>query len=247
VGNSRAIITKEKTHLDLSQLNEAIASIFCPGPFGYFVIDFYDMSIISHSKNLRDVISISDDITLNSIIGAIHPDDMEFVGRAEKACLDYLYNKLGNEKLLKYKMNYCFRCRHPDGDYRMLSHQAIILTIDEKGGFAKCLNIITDISHLTSSNNNKISLIGINGEPSYLNLDIGYHEKVVEELSTRELQIVQMIADGYQSKEIAAKLNVSIHTVTTHRKNILAKSKVKSMSNLVSRCVQEGLIPKSRL
>lgn len=49
--NSREIIAREKTNLDLSQLNESIAAIFCPGPFCYFVIDFYDMSILSPGKN----------------------------------------------------------------------------------------------------------------------------------------------------------------------------------------------------
>jgi DNA-binding CsgD family transcriptional regulator len=241
--NSREIITKQKTNLELSHLNDSIAAIFCPGPFCYFVIDFYDMSIISPSKNLLDVIAISGEVTLNSIVAAIHPDDMQFVGVAEQACLDFLYKRLGSDKLLKYKMNYCFRAKHPEGDYRMYSHQGIILTVDENGGFGKCLNIVTDISHLTSGNNYKISLIGINGEPSYLNIDVGYNPNSVGEvLSNRELQIVQLIADGYHSKEIASQLNVSLHTINTHRKNILSKSNVKSMANLIARCVQEGLI-----
>lgn len=141
--NSREIIAREKTNLDLSQLNESIAAIFCPGPFCYFVIDFYDMSILSPSKNLHEIVAISGEVTLNSIVAAIHPDDMQFVAVAEQACLDFLYKKLSHDKLLKYKMNYCFRGKHPSGDYRMFSHQGIILTIDENGGFAKCLNIVT--------------------------------------------------------------------------------------------------------
>ena len=44
-------------------------------------------------------------------------------------------------------------------------------------------------------------------------------------LTTREFEIVKMIAKGQNSEQIAEKLFVSIHTVNTHRRNILHKSK----------------------
>lgn len=240
--DSRDIITKKDTALDLSQLNESVAAIFCPGPFCYFVIDFYDMSIVSSSANLRDLVDVQGEITLNSIIATIHPDDMQFVAIAEKACIDYLYKKIGNNKQQKYKLNYCFRAKHPDGSYRMLSRQGIILTVDDNGGFAKCLNIFTDISHLTVTNSYKISMIGIN-EPSFLNIDIGYsNSSASQKLTSRELDILKLIAEGLGTKEIAERLNVSVHTISTHRKNILTKSNARSITNLVSRCIQEGII-----
>jgi len=39
-------------------------------------------------------------------------------------------------------------------------------------------------------------------------------------LSKRELEILQLIKDGYNSQEVAEKLNMSKNTVLTHRKNI---------------------------
>ena len=42
-------------------------------------------------------------------------------------------------------------------------------------------------------------------------------------LSYRETEIVQLIADGMANKEIAEKLYLSIHTIKTHRKNIIKK------------------------
>ena len=104
--HSKEILTKERTHLDALQYNEFVASLFCPGPFCYFVIDFYDMGIVSHSQNLKELIGIDNEVNLNSIIAAIHPDDIHFVAKAEQASLDYLYKKLGQGKALKYKMNY---------------------------------------------------------------------------------------------------------------------------------------------
>lgn len=243
---AKAVITKERTELDLEKYNDFLASIFCPGPFCYFVIDFYDMSIVQHSDNIRSIIAIDGDITLDNIIATNHPDDLRFIAEAERAYIDFLYNNIGREKVLKYKLNRCFRAKHPSGEYRMICHQGIILTVDVNGGFGKALNIFTDISHLTSTNNYRISIIGLGGEPSFQNIDIGYRHAssntVTDSFSSREKDIIRMIRDGLHSKEIAAQLNISLHTVNTHRKNILSKSKSKSMSNLIARCTEEGIL-----
>ena len=62
------------------------------------------------------------------------------------------------------------------------------------------------------------------------------------ELSSRELEIVILIAKGYIAKEIASELNLSTHTVYTHRKNIMKKLQLTSTSELVLYAVNRGLI-----
>ncbi|MEY3323322.1 MAG: hypothetical protein RLZZ417_2905 [Bacteroidota bacterium] len=61
-------------------------------------------------------------------------------------------------------------------------------------------------------------------------------------LSSRELEIVQLIAKGLVAKEISRKLNLSTHTVYTHRKNIMEKLKLRRPSELVLYAVNNGLI-----
>lgn len=61
-------------------------------------------------------------------------------------------------------------------------------------------------------------------------------------LSARELEIVQLIAQGLVAKEISSKLNLSTHTVYTHRKNIMEKLKLKRGSELVLFAVNNGLL-----
>jgi DNA-binding NarL/FixJ family response regulator len=61
-------------------------------------------------------------------------------------------------------------------------------------------------------------------------------------LSARELEIVQLIAKGLVAKEISKKLNLSTHTVYTHRKNIMEKLKLRRPSELVLYAVNNGLI-----
>jgi len=53
-----------------------------------------------------------------------------------------------------------------------------------------------------------------------------------EALSPRETEILVLVAKGYMSKEIADMLNISTNTVNTHRKNITAKTGIKSIAGL---------------
>jgi DNA-binding NarL/FixJ family response regulator len=52
------------------------------------------------------------------------------------------------------------------------------------------------------------------------------------ELSDRETDILVLVAKGLSSKEIADKLHISVHTVSTHRKNITHKTGIKSVAGL---------------
>ena len=61
-------------------------------------------------------------------------------------------------------------------------------------------------------------------------------------LSKREQEVLKMIAEGKKSAEIAKLLFISINTVDTHRKNILAKCEVKNTAELVSFANKNGLI-----
>jgi DNA-binding NarL/FixJ family response regulator len=61
-------------------------------------------------------------------------------------------------------------------------------------------------------------------------------------LSARELEIVQLIAKGLIAKEISKKLNLSTHTVYTHRKNIMEKLKLRRSSELVLFAINKGLL-----
>lgn len=61
-------------------------------------------------------------------------------------------------------------------------------------------------------------------------------------LSSREIEIVQLSAKGLIAKEIADALNLSTHTVYTHRKNIMKKLQISSSSELVLYAVSKGLV-----
>lgn len=56
----------------------------------------------------------------------------------------------------------------------------------------------------------------------------------VNALTEREIQIINLIKEGFSSKEIATQLNISLKTVEVHRHNILKKLKLKNSASLVN-------------
>ncbi len=61
-----------------------------------------------------------------------------------------------------------------------------------------------------------------------------------EILTTREKEILKLIAEGKASKEIAELLFISIYTVNNHRVNIIKKLKIKKTADLVKYAIREG-------
>jgi two-component system response regulator NreC len=67
-------------------------------------------------------------------------------------------------------------------------------------------------------------------------------EDSYELLTTREREILQLLAEGKSNKEVAAMLNLSLYTVETHRGNILQKLNLHSVPELILYAVRKGVI-----
>ncbi|MFA5497079.1 MAG: helix-turn-helix transcriptional regulator [Bacteroidales bacterium] len=67
------------------------------------------------------------------------------------------------------------------------------------------------------------------------------------ELSKREKEVLTEIAKGYTNKEIADRLFISVHTVMTHRKNIMHKLKIHSLSGLTIYALLNNLVDPNQI
>ncbi len=234
------------THLitfDQINFDDLVNSIISSGPFYYYIIDFFDLSLSNISSNIYNIHGLKPEtVALNHILETIHPDDMEFVIKAEALITKFFQEIIGKDKILNYKMNYSFRSKGKNGEYMLLNHQALLLSLDEHGNSAKSLNIHTQIDHLSNHNTYKISLIGLNGEPSYMNLSLDDDGKNKIEFSKREIDIIRLISDGESNEQIGHKLAISPLTVKKHRSNILDKSECINTAQLIKNCMQQGII-----
>lgn len=233
----------QNTDLPSTSFDELTNSIVSTGPFYYYVIDFYDMSLSNVSASIEEVHGlVAETVTFNDVLQTIHPDDIDFVASAEAFLGKFFRERISREKLLSYKMNYSFRSRMKEGEYALLNHQAILLSLDENGRSGKSLNIHTRIDHLSHLNTGKISLIGLNGEPSYMNMSLTGEIRSLPHFSKREIQILKLISEGLSSNEISEKLFIAAMTVKKHRQNILDKTDCRNITQLINECTLQGLI-----
>lgn len=76
-------------------------------------------------------------------------------------------------------------------------------------------------------------------------IDLNMGKQNIDEskaLTSSEIEIVKMVSQGFTTKEIAFRKNISFHTVNTHRKNIFRKMEVSNVSELIMKAIKFGWI-----
>lgn len=68
------------------------------------------------------------------------------------------------------------------------------------------------------------------------------HKAIHRKISSREVEIIQQICNGKTTDEIAKILNLSKHTVESHRTNIFSKLDVRNVAELVALAFRVGLV-----
>ena len=77
--------------------------------------------------------------------------------------------------------------------------------------------------------------------------DMAINTAAGHDLSAREIEVLVLITKGLINKEIADKLNISLTTVISHRKNITEKLGIKSVSGLTIYAVMHGYVEADRI
>ena len=77
---------------------------------------------------------------------------------------------------------------------------------------------------------------------SYLHRTGSGKKAALEQLTPRQREVLQLIAEGNSTKEIAASLNLSAKTVETHRAQLMERLDIYDVASLVRFAMREGLI-----
>lgn len=242
------------TELQQNNLLEFMANLFCPGPYYYYVIDSPTLTLDIVSPSTKDLLGVAAErVTIETLLDAMHPEDADFYYRCEDVVAHFLRNCISPEKITSYKISYCLRERSADGSYRLFLMQTITMKATPDGALLKVFGSHTDINHISSENNRRLSLIGLNGEPSFLDIDVfaddvfenfkPFNYQQVKALFTnREVEVIKLLSLGLSTDEIADELNIAYQTAGTHRKNLLKKSGLKNTTELVASCIRRGII-----
>lgn len=224
-----------------SQLDayKRLFNIFQAGNYYYIVFNMFKSELDYVDENVTRVLGYSPgEFTIECLMNNIHPDDKACFLNFEHRVVEF-FKALPFEKVSKYKVQYDIRVKSKDNRYVRLLHQALQIDYDEKN-YYRTLSLHTDISHIKKEGEPCFSLIGLDGEPSYYNIqDANVFTKSYDRFTKREREILKCIIEGKSSKEITNELYISLHTVNKHRKNMLAKAGAKTPVELVKMAIKE--------
>ncbi|OOQ57504.1 LuxR family transcriptional regulator [Mucilaginibacter pedocola] len=171
----------------------------------------------------------------------IHPDDKPYFLGFEAQAITF-FKRLPVEKIKNYKAQYDLRLRNKSDGYNRILIQYVASNYDGEN-FYHSFHVHTDISHIKPEGIPCFSLIGLDGEPSFYNIQSpGLLLRSADPFTKREREVLKCIVEGNNTRQIAERLFISLHTVSTHRKNILAKAAAKTPVELVSKAINEGWI-----
>ncbi len=224
-------------------LYKKLWNFFLAGDSYYFIFNYHSLQCDVVSKEAEAIHGCKlSEFDLVSLTKEIHPDDFPYFLAIGRNIQEFL-SQIPIEKIMKYKARFDVRYCKKNGDYVRLLYQGIVIEHDEKGRLQRSLGIHTDITYLKKEGKPTLSFIGMDGEPSYIDIDLQnnfYHSK--DDFTTREKEILKLLINGKLSKEISSILKITKQTVDTHRKNMLHKKQLGNTSELISKAIMHGWI-----
>ena len=206
----------------------------------FYVGDILQMHIIFSSTRCFQMLGIApEELTPYHFFEATHPDDMfrHTLGRAQLFKIAHeLFRAEKGEALLSTNI----RLRNPQGKYSdtLLQLYFYYSTIPYKSVFV--IKVHTNIDWFTGRKH---------GFHYYVGNNMSYFRYPDEKLlmtgipySDREFEIIKLIETGLGSDQIAKKLFLSVHTVNTHRRNIIEKANKQSISDVIYDLMERGVL-----
>ncbi|GGH25402.1 PAS domain-containing protein [Sphingobacterium alkalisoli] len=233
---------KKPTELQIEvELYKKMLRIFQVGDFCYLVFNPPEMKIEYCSDYIHTLTGYTpEEFTLQKLLDIIHPEDLPYFLDFEATVTDF-FKRLPPDKVMKYKTRYDYRIRKSDGEYLRILQQIVTIQSDEDGAVLRTFVVHTDISHLKKDNKMQLSFIGMEGEPSYLNVStVNNYAKKQQIFTKREQEILVLLSQNKKTKDIAEELCISKSTVSTHRKNMLRKTNTHTVLELVSYALSKG-------
>ncbi len=204
------------------------------------VSDLAQIKFIYTSKKIREMIGVDpEELNPGHFIEVIHPDDLGRLGLLRALTFSIEKEVLETQKGSALA-SFTIRLRNPSGVYFNTLCQAYFFssTIPQKKIYL--IQVITNIDWYNIKKDRFHHYVGQDLSlfrfPDKNLLEIGI------DLSYREFEIIRLIEAGLGSKEIADKLFLSVHTVNTHRSNILEKSGKPQISDVIYEFKEKGLL-----
>lgn len=174
----------------------------------------------------------------------MHPDEVSVWLKSLQELMVFTMNNIALEDRRRVTYTWNYRIKDGNDRYKNIIQHTTPMFFDEQG------KPIIGLAHYSVLEAHEIlpiqasaKILNINDEYETLYYQSYGGQKLLSELvSHRERDVLRLIALGDTNSEISNKLNISEHTVKTHRKNAMTKTNSKNTAQLVATCIRQGII-----
>lgn len=149
------------------------------------------------------------------------------------------------EKPDDFRISYTFRVANGCGGWEFVLQQSTLFYSTELQLPIASYGTVTNITDYKTDSRmtHKIERKSANGVWTTISMN-NYFPDVEEErlLTKTEIEVLKWLMDGCTSQDIADKLNRSLHTIQTHRKNMMVKTNARNTTDLLRIAISKGLI-----
>ncbi len=215
----------------------------------FFVVEPVNHKYHFMGKQQESVSGYTNDEVMNRgmefLFSCLHPDEVGILQEEIYPKIASTLRELSQkEDIKKTVTQFNYRFKTKSGMYNNFLEHLYVLETDQAGKPSLFLgNIIILRNDVVLPMRLTIKILQGNGLLGIFFSDTYSSEKpVFENITTRELDILQKLATGKTSKQIGKELSISNHTVDTHRRNLLKKLKCNSVVELTRLAFQNGLL-----
>ena len=208
------------------------------------VFDSYKRAHVFYSSNFGNMLGYSlkelDEGGEYFLDTKVHPDDFTALWQNAITFLKVYFNLPDAEKR-DYKLVSEYRILNSADNYVRVIEQQMVLELDINGNLWLGLSIL-DISPNQKNMNEGIKSEVLNFKTGRIFPLVKTEEDTANALTKREIEILKLVKNGFLSKEISGKLNISVNTVNTHRQRVLEKLDVDNSMEAVMLASKLGLV-----
>ncbi|WP_436515119.1 response regulator transcription factor [Ekhidna sp. To15] len=200
------------------------------------------------SKNFEPTMMLTADQMLEGGMkfwwNQMHPEEMSTWLQSLKDLMIFTMQNIALEDRRRMTYTWNYRAKDGNGIYKNIIQHTTPMFFDDEG------KPIVGLAHYSVLEAHEIlpiqataKILNSNDEYETLFYQMyGGQKLLVGDITHRERDILRLISFGFTNDEISDKLNISTHTVKTHRKNVMTKTGSKNTTQLIAMCIRQGVI-----
>lgn len=209
--------------------------LYAPNRY-YAILDQANLSYKYVSSSFKRVTGYETEFLIEKgpagMFDLCHPESQKRIIRHVEDAFKYVESKK-NQSRNTIVLKYWFEWKNAEGGYDWYVQEATAIPWQGKYDFLFQLVIVSKMSHPPLPSQPSYVLYDFDEESSFINWKTFEDQSETTELTKRQVEVLQLLVQGFSAKEIADQLFVAETTIISHRKNLMEKCACRNLAELI--------------